>query len=78
MLPGTDLQKQQISANSELEVAKAEEEAARKALDDYIAAHGDSGGGDGDSGSDSSGEDNNSGSGSSGGSPDSHDGNRLN
>ena len=69
-----DLQKQQISANSELEAAKAEEEAARKALDDYIAAHGDSGGGDGDSGSDSSGEDNNSGSGSSGGSPDSHDG----
>lgn len=69
-----DLQKQQISANSELEAAKAEEEAARKALDDYIAAHGDSGGGDGDSGSDSSGEDNNSGSGSSGGSPDNHDG----
>ena len=69
-----DLQKQQISAYSELEAAKAEEEAARKALDDYIAAHGDSGGGDGDSGSDSSGEDNNSGSGSSGGSPDSHDG----
>lgn len=69
-----DLQKQQISANSELEAAKAEEEAARKALDDYIAAHGDFGGGDGDSGSDSSGEDNNSGSGSSGGSPDSHDG----
>ena len=69
-----DLQKQQISANSELEAAKAEEEAARKALDDYIAAHGDSGGGDGDSGADSSGEDNNSGSGSSGGSPDSHDG----
>ena len=69
-----DLQKQQISANSELEAAKAEEEAARKALDDYIAAHGDSGGGDGDSGSDSSGEDNNSGSGSSGGNPDSHDG----
>ena len=69
-----DLQKQQISANSELEAAKAEEEAARQALDDYIAAHGDSGGGDGDSGSDSSGEDNNSGSGSSGGSPDSHDG----
>lgn len=69
-----DLQKQQISANSELEAAKAEEEAARKALDDYIAAHGDSGGGDGDSGSDSSGEDNNSGSSSSGGSPDSHDG----
>ena len=69
-----DLQKQQISANSELEAATAEEEAARKALDDYIAAHGDSGGGDGDSGSDSSGEDNNSGSGSSGGSPDSHDG----
>lgn len=69
-----DLQKQQISANSELEAAKAEEEAARKALDDYIAAHGDSGGGDGDSGSDSSGEDNNSGSGSSGDSPDNHDG----
>ena len=69
-----DLQKQQISANSELEAAKAEEEAARKALDDYIAAHGDSGGGDGDRGSDSSGEDNNSGSGSSGGSPDNHDG----
>lgn len=69
-----DLQKQQISANSELEAAKAEEGAARKALDDYIAAHGDSGGGDGDSGSDSSGEDNNSGSGSSGGSPDNHDG----
>ena len=69
-----DLQKQQISANSELEAAKAEEGAARKALDDYIAAHGDSGGGDGYSGSDSSGEDNNSGSGSSGGSPDSHDG----
>ena len=69
-----DLQKQQISANSELEAAKAEEEAARKVLDDYIAAHGDSGGGDGDSGSDSSGEDNNSGSGSSGGSPDNHDG----
>ena len=69
-----DLQKQQISANSELEAAKAEEEAARKALDDYIAAHGDSGGGDGDSGSDSSGEDNNSESGSSGGSPDIHDG----
>ena len=69
-----DLQKQQISANSELEAAKAEEEAARKALDDYIAAHGDSGGGDGDSGSDSSGEDNNSGSSSSGGSPASHDG----
>ena len=69
-----DLQKQQISANSELEAAKAEEEAARKALDDYIAAHGDSGGGDGDSGSDSSGEDNNSGFGSSGGSPDNHDG----
>lgn len=68
-----DLQKQQISANSELEAAKAEEEAARKALDDYIAAHGDSGGGDGDSGSDSSGEDNNSGSDSPGGSPDVHD-----
>ena len=68
-----DLQKQQISANSALYVATVAR-TYRKALDDYIAAHGDSGGGDGDSGSDSSGEDNNSGSGSSGGSPDSHDG----
>ena len=38
-----DLQKQQISASSELESAKSAEEAAQKALDDYIAAHGSSG-----------------------------------
>lgn len=60
-----ELQKQQISANSELEAAKAEEEAAQKALDDYIAAHGGSGGGDSDGGSGGDGGD--SGSGGNGG-----------
>ncbi|WP_455616400.1 hypothetical protein [Eisenbergiella sp.] len=60
-----ELQKQQISANSELETAKAEEEAAQKALDDYIAAHGGSGGGDSDGGSGGDGGD--SGSGGNGG-----------
>ena len=38
-----DLQKQQISASSELDSAKSAEETAQKALDDYIAAHGSSG-----------------------------------
>lgn len=63
-----ELQKQQISANSELEAAKAEEEAAQKALDDYIAAHGDSGGGGNGGGNEGSGggsgQGSNSGSGS--------------
>ena len=81
-----ELQKQQISANSEQETAKAEEEAAQKALDDYIAAHGGSGGGDSDGGSGGDGGDSgsggngggsvqaaDSGSGSSDGGPASHD-----
>lgn len=63
-----ELQKQQISANSELEAAKAEEETAQKALDDYIAAHGDSGGGGNGGGNEGSGggsgQGSNSGSGS--------------
>ena len=42
-----DLQKQQISVSSDLEAAKTAEEAARKALDDYIAAHGNGGGDEG-------------------------------
>ena len=49
-----DLQKQQISVSSDLEAAKTAEEAARKALDDYIAAHG-NGGGDEGTGPDESG-----------------------
>lgn len=49
-----DLQKQQISVSSALEAAKTAEEAARKALDDYIAAHG-NGGGDEGTGPDESG-----------------------
>lgn len=48
-----DLQKQQISAASELESAQAAEEAAQKALDDYIAAHG---GGNTGSGTDGGGD----------------------
>lgn len=48
-----DLQKQQISAASELESAQAAEEAAQKALDDYIAAHG---GGNKGSGTDGGGD----------------------
>lgn len=50
-----DLQKQQISVSSDLEAAKTAEEAARKALDDYIAAHGNGGGGGGGAGADGDG-----------------------
>lgn len=50
-----DLQKQQISVSSDLEAAKTAEEAAQKALDDYIAAHGNGGGGGGGAGADGDG-----------------------